>query len=70
MSLRPSVACIVRSSLLQQTTREIVARMGYEEPTNVTAAFKKHFAVLPARPERRHAHPAGHAPWTRFLTRS
>lgn len=61
MSIRPSVACIVRSSLVQQTTlaiSEITARMGCEEPTDSTAAFKKHFAVLP-REAREVAHAAG-----------
>jgi hypothetical protein len=51
MSIRGSVACIVRSSLVQETTlaiSAIAAHMG--EPTNLTAALKKHFAVLPREP--------------------
>ncbi len=36
--------------LIQETTLaigDIAARLGYEEPTNFTVAFKKHFALLP-----------------------
>jgi hypothetical protein len=42
---------MVRSSLVQETTlaiSAIAAHMG--EPTNLTAALKKHFAVLPREP--------------------
>jgi len=55
MSIKSSVACIVRSSLVQETTlaiSAIAAPMGYKAPTNLTAAFKKHFAVPPPRARR------------------
>jgi AraC-like DNA-binding protein len=36
--------------LLQETRlpiSDVAARVGFDEPTNFTAAFKRHFAVLP-----------------------
>jgi hypothetical protein len=67
MSIKASLACIVRSSLVQETTlaiSAISAHMG--EPANLTAAFKNTLPCCRASPARRYTHPAGHAPWTRF----
>jgi hypothetical protein len=58
MGIRASVACIMCSSLVQDptlATSAIAAHRG--ESTNLTAAFKKHFAGLPREPGE-----VGHAP--------
>jgi AraC-like DNA-binding protein len=37
--------------LLQETRLsigDVAARVGYDEPSNFTVAFKKHFALLPS----------------------
>ena len=60
MSIKSSVACIVRSSLVQETTLAITRSprtWATEEPTDLTAAFKKHRFMLP-----REAGEAAHAP--------